>query len=99
MKSTLKTAAEYRAAYRGKRLRGKYFTLVLTDSSDFRYGVVVRKAVGNSVERNRIKRVVRDVVLDARAERTFLVLAGDNASGVSNGLLRADLEALLGRVK
>lgn len=95
MKHTLKTSEEYRTAYRGKRLRGKYFTLIVTDSEDYRYGVVVKKSVGNSIERNRIKRVARDVLLTKTTGGTLLALVRDSAGGVRNGLLREDLMELV----
>lgn len=97
MKSTLKTAAEHRAAYRGKRSRSKYFTLITTSSDSFRYGIVARKTVGKSVERNRIKRVAREVLSESSRSGTNLVLVSERANGVSNDLLRADLERLLRR--
>lgn len=98
MKATLKTSADYRSAYRGTWVRGKYFTLVVSPSDSFRYGIVVRKTVGGSVERNRIKRVVRESVTRTSQSRVLLVLVSDSAAGVAAESLRSDLARLLKRL-
>jgi len=48
---------------KGKRFRGRYFTLVyLSNKLSFsRMGVVVSKKTGNSVQRNKIKRWIRNL--------------------------------------
>lgn len=48
---------------KGKRCQGKYFTLIyLSNEMNFsRIAVVVNKKVGKAVERNKIKRRIRDL--------------------------------------
>ncbi|HHL34317.1 MAG TPA: ribonuclease P protein component [Desulfobulbaceae bacterium] len=47
---------------RGRRLHGKGFSLIYADSSaDWnRLGISVRKKTGRAVDRNRIKRIIRE---------------------------------------
>lgn len=48
---------------KGRRYKGKYFNLIyLSNSLDFsRVGIVVSRKIGNAVQRNRVKRWMRDL--------------------------------------
>jgi ribonuclease P protein component len=62
----LKTRPEFLAVQKGKRLRGPYFLLETLDrgapDQPARIGFTVTKKQGNSVERNRMRRRLREVV-------------------------------------
>ena len=62
----LKTRPDFLAVQKGKRLRGPYFLLESLDRGEPdqapRIGFTVTKKQGNSVERNRMRRRLREVV-------------------------------------
>jgi ribonuclease P protein component len=62
----LKIRPDFLAVQKGKRLRGPYFLLETLDRGDPeqapRIGFTVTKKQGNSVERNRMRRRLREVV-------------------------------------
>ena len=62
----LKTRPDFLAVQKGKRLRGPYFLLETLDRGEPdqapRIGFTVTKKQGNSVERNRMRRRLREVV-------------------------------------
>jgi len=62
----LKTRPDFLAVQKGKRLRGPYFLLEALDrgapDQPPRIGFTVTKKQGNSVERNRMRRRLREVV-------------------------------------
>lgn len=62
----LKTRPDFLAVQKGKRLRGPYFLLETLDrgapGQAPRIGFTVTKKQGNSVERNRMRRRLREVV-------------------------------------
>ena len=47
----------------GRRVQGKYFTLLMApnDAAGVRLGIVASKKLGGSVQRNRAKRLIREV--------------------------------------
>ena len=49
---------------RGRRVHGRYFLMisVRNQSDSSRFGITVSRRVGNSVERNRLKRRVREIL-------------------------------------
>ncbi len=62
---TLRTRAEFLAVQRGERRRGRLFLLEVLDRGDAapaRSGITVTKKQGNAVERNRIRRRIREAV-------------------------------------
>jgi ribonuclease P protein component len=66
---TLTHRQEFREAARGRRAGGAHFTLLLRPApepdlagSGLRFGFTVTKKIGNSVERNRIRRRLREAV-------------------------------------
>lgn len=61
----LRKRAEFLAAQRGEKRRGRYFLLELRDRGDAgepRYGLTVTKKTGNAVARNRIRRRLKEAV-------------------------------------
>lgn len=62
---TLKKRAEFLAARKGRRLNGPFFfieALRRGDTAAPRYGLTVTRKVGNAVERNRIRRRLREAI-------------------------------------
>jgi ribonuclease P protein component len=82
---------------RSQRSSDQYFTVLANDNNgqDPRLGLAISKrAAKKAVERNRLKRLVRDVFRrqnDLPAQ-DFVVMAGAAAKSASNSQLRASLE-------
>ncbi|MBO0661647.1 ribonuclease P protein component [Jiella sp. MQZ9-1] len=68
----LKKRTEFLAARRGRRLNGPFFFIEALDRGDdrpARFGLTVTRKVGNAVERNRIRRRLREAIrLEAEAD-------------------------------
>ncbi len=68
----IRKRAEFLAARKGRRLNGPYFFVETRDRGDGlgpRFGLTVTRKVGNAVERNRIKRRLREAIrLNAAAD-------------------------------
>lgn len=85
LKNRMKSNADFKATMRSKkRIRsGHFLAFVAPAQGDTKIGFVVPKKVGNAVERNRIKRLMREAVtpvIDARPEGksiVFLMFPGD----------------------
>jgi ribonuclease P protein component len=104
---TLPTAArvrkrrEFLAIQRGgRRLPARHFLVVASQGSgeSARLGVTVTRKVGGAVERNRLKRAVREVF---RRQRSLLpgglslvVIAREGATGLAGGAIAAEIEPL-----
>jgi ribonuclease P protein component len=73
-------AKDFRKQYqRGKKIRGKYGMFVVSDNSEGnpRFGFVVSKKVGNAVQRNRMTRRLRAVVMEVVNEKNLSNLSKD----------------------
>ncbi|MFC6704687.1 ribonuclease P protein component [Flexivirga alba] len=103
-KHRLRDSADFSAVLRSRRSgRAAGPRLVVTASSSpadaSRVGLVVSKAVGNAVVRNRTKRVLRHrmaALLPTMPEHTDVVIRATPAAGAAGaGDLRDDLDRLL----
>ena len=101
---TIKKNFEFkRALSRGKYRNGKFISVYFfpTKLNILRFGFAVGKKAGNAVERNRIKRVIREVVrlTDFRLEKGYdIVVVWKNvipAEKVDFSLIRKDMNSLL----
>ena len=77
----LKKRFQFLNAARGERISGRFFVLqrVRVEQEDFGVGFTVTKRMGNSAERNRIKRRLRAAVMACKgcfADRHDYVLIG-----------------------
>ncbi|SJZ98306.1 ribonuclease P protein component [Consotaella salsifontis] len=95
----MKTRAEFLAARRGRRLNGPFFFVEALDRGDGReprFGLTVTKKVGNAVERNRIRRRLREAIrLGAGAEMAvghdYVIVARRDVLGVPFASLTKEL--------
>lgn len=89
--------AEFQAVYKGgKRLVSNYFVYFLkTDRGNVRrLGITVTKEVGKAVDRNRIKRQVREFFRakkDLLPSSNLIVKARKGAAEIENSELKKDL--------
>ncbi|MEF2073345.1 ribonuclease P protein component [Consotaella aegiceratis] len=101
----LKKRGDFLAARRGRRLNGPFFFIETLDRRDGgapRLGLTVTKKVGNAVERNRIKRRLREAVrLGAGADMVvghdYVIVARRDVLHVPFGSLKQELERRLAR--
>ena len=98
----LRTPAEFKQCLaHGQRAGGRYFRLVKAQGAVARIGIAIsRKVDKTSVERNRIRRIVREWFRHQRAAlppADYFVNAKPEASGVAADVLRRDLDLLFQR--
>ena len=95
----LRKPGEFRRVYaEGKRFEGRLMTVFITPSnSEFqRLGITAsKKAVGNAVQRNRAKRLLRETFRLSRAELNELETKFDWVLNARRHLLRVKLESPL----
>jgi ribonuclease P protein component len=99
--------AEYQRAGRGKRVTTTAFTLQAARApegaaSGPRYGLTVTKKTGNSPERHRIKRRLREAMrrvsaLDARPDHDYVLMARRDALTLAFDALVADIAGAIQR--
>ncbi len=102
----LKRRTDFRAAAAAKRAPGSAFVLQArrrADEGDVRVGFTVSRQVGNAVERNRVRRRLRELVRLATAGSLHAghdyVLIGRRAALESPfGRMMQELDAALGRI-
>jgi ribonuclease P protein component len=97
----IKRTFEYKRAYeKGKRYYSSYIILyVLNNNLQYsRVGISVGKKVGGSVKRNRIKRLLREILRhiwqNVIKERDIVVVAKKEAEGKDLRVVWQDLEGL-----
>ncbi len=92
----LRKPGEFRRVYEnGKRFEGRLMTVFIVSSeTDFqRLGITAsKKAIGNAVERNRAKRLLREVFRLNKAELNELDTKFDWVLNARRGLLKVKLE-------
>lgn len=102
----LKRRTDFRAAASGVRAPASTFTLQARRRGDeraARVGFTVSKQVGNAVERNRVRRRLREIVRLApgaalRAGHDYVLIGRRSALAAPFGDMRRDLAAALERV-
>jgi ribonuclease P protein component len=93
-----------RAQKGGRRLHAAHFTVILFDRGDdrpARLGLVTSRKVGNAVQRNRLRRVLREV-FRREPERyppgyDVVMLAKDGASSLDAEAIRGEIHAALAK--
>jgi ribonuclease P protein component len=88
-------SGEFQALYKeGERLVTKYFVLFFIQDSKRLLGITVTRSIGKACERNRIKRLVRELFRTKKndfPEGKLVVKARESASGMEGLKLRTDL--------
>lgn len=92
----LRKPREFRRVYeRGKRFEGRLMTVFITPSESAvqRLGITAsKKAIGNAVQRNRAKRLLREAFRLSKAELSELNIKFDWVLNARRGLLKVKLE-------
>ncbi len=103
----LKRRAEFQRAGKGRRSGASAFALQANaraeDGGDPRFGLTVTKKTGNSPERNRIRRRLREAMrrvsaLDARPGHDYVLLARREALSIPFDALVAEIAGAIRRV-
>jgi ribonuclease P protein component len=101
----LKQRADFLAAAQGTKASASAFVLqarLRPDTGPARFGFTVAKKVGNAVERNRVRRRLREMVrasaVAARRGHDYVVIGRRAALALSFAQLRAEFERALAAV-
>jgi ribonuclease P protein component len=102
----MRQRADFLAAAAGAKASGSAFTLQArrrADEGPPRVGFTVSKKVGNAVERNRVRRRLREMVRLAPAGRLqaghdYVLIGRRAALAAPFGQMRQELDAALGRI-
>lgn len=99
---SLKNPREFKAVYSSKlKAFGRYFFVAWKKAERMRLGLTVSSKVGNAVTRNRIKRVLREMV---RANKKsfpavdVVITARAGAGDISNEEVRKEISFLIKKV-
>lgn len=102
----LKKRAEFLAVRQGEKRRGPYFLLETKHRADDaglpRVGYTVTKKAGNSVERNRIRRRLKEAVrvcvaADMKPGHDYVIVGRREILGVPFDTLKTELKRRIGR--
>ena len=102
----LRKRAEFLAARRGRRLNGPFFFIETRDRGDgraARFGLTVTKKIGMAVERNRIRRRLREAIrvaagADMQAGFDYVIVARRELLDVPFETLKGELARRFRRV-
>ena len=102
----MRTRAEFLAAPRGRRLNGPLFFIEARDRQDGaepRLGLTVTRKVGNAVERNRIRRRLRELVkrldvISMRPHHDYVLVGRRTALNRDFAAMLDDLRSALHRL-
>ena len=85
----------------GRHLSGKLLWVTLTKANDTQYGITVaKKLVRRAVDRNHIKRRIREAVRHLSLQGVHVVIgAKQNALGASTADIQTDLTRILSWLK
>lgn len=93
-----------RAQKGGRRLHAAHFTVILYDRGDdqpARLGLVTSRKVGNAVQRNRLRRVMREVFRRDPSRyppgHDVVMLAKEGASSLDAEAIRGEIHAALAK--
>ena len=89
-----------RVQSKGRRLGGKFLLVIFAPSSFLavRFGITVSKKVGNAVTRNRVKRLLRDILRhrkDVLRGLDVVWIAKAEAASATHAQLEADVAELM----
>ena len=86
---------------RGKRLRGKNLSILWFPASERRVGFIVNKRLGIAVERNRVKRILRETYRRNRpsisSDIELVIIARDQANLLDYFSIEEELLSLIRR--
>lgn len=91
----LRTSREFKRVYdKGRRYNGPLFTLFVLKNNETlsRFGVTVTKKIGNAVERNRCKRVLREIF---RQNKPQLIQPCDLVFNVKKAMLQTPFQQIV----
>ena len=100
----LKRASFLKLSRFGKKIQTRYFIAAIlgAETDKTRIGITVSKRVGKAVERNRIKRIVRDYYRKNRdtisGNRDINIIARKYAASLPNGDVRDELGKLFKKI-
>ena len=94
--SSLKSEAEIkRLLNTGSKISGDYFLLFWKKTEQFRWGVLVSRKLGSAVNRNRIKRLIKEAVrLNQNLFKqtvTIAILPKNKCNDATNELINAEI--------
>ncbi len=88
---------------RGKRLQGRHLSIHYRKRRDHdpsRFGVTCSKGIGNAVERNRLKRQLREIARSLRSDLPdaydFVLMARPHAKNAEYQVILSEARSLLG---
>lgn len=105
MPRSLKRRSEFLAVRNGEKRRGRLFLLEVLDRKDQappRFGLTVTKKSGNAVQRNRIRRRLREAVrtaaaADMAAGNDYVIVGRPELLSAGFDAIKAELSARLRR--